>query len=97
MTTCTNCQFEFQEGVPFCPRCGAPTGARTRKKNLALEIVSILTLILVGIPAALFGTCMSLIAGSNTYPRDASVSLFALAGFAVFGVTIWFVRRAHKR
>ncbi len=91
MATCSNCQFEFQERAPICPQCGA----RTRKTSHALEIVSALSLVLVGLPAALFGTCMVMLErGQNP---ETPVSALGLAGFAVFGVTIWFARKVHKR
>ncbi len=95
MPKCPNCQSEFLENLPFCPKCGAANVVSRKHRNLTLEVVSILTLILVGVPAALAGTCAGLMLVGM--PGDLTGYGVLLASFGVLALTIWFVRVAHRR
>ena len=86
---CPNCGLEMPATQPVCENCGyqfVNTTDRTVER-----VVTILLLVFIGVPAALFGGCVLLMSAG-----DPSGLGFALVPLAIFGLLLWLTIRAYR-
>ncbi len=113
--TCPNCGASVDETAEYCPNCGLrrgpppssqpqnfqipPQAPRPSAGRTAWQIVSLLLFLLIGIPAALFGACLLIIAGGSGHQTWDASSIALVYGplllsALLFGLFIMsFVRR----
>lgn len=86
---CPNCGKLILPTDEFCANCGQKLAAG---KPVGLRIFSLIVLILIGLPAALVGSCGLAFSFSGGWTGLAYTAPFALLGFGVFaGILVWFL------
>lgn len=104
---CPNCGAELDESVQFCPHCGlrrgVPRQAASAKSSVGKtvwQVISLLLFLLLGIPAALFGGCMLILAsgGSTKWTFDTYAIVYGPIALAVILFVLFlgsFVKRGR--
>ncbi len=86
---CPQCELPLLDTDSRCPFCGKRVGLppQTVGRRVA-KVISLIGLIIVGLPAALLGACGLLVGMSGSTASLPAVA-FGVAAFAVFGLILW--------
>lgn len=89
---CPNCGAYLSRNQIYCPNCGK--ALRVPQTNTALLITSVVLLVCIGLPTALFGACVALLSANNLRPVISGLFLL----FGIFGATLaLFIYALRKR
>lgn len=87
--SCPNCNAPIVGGLAACPACGFRL---VKRERTAEKVLSIVLLVVIGLPAAFCGTCSVIFS-----PGDASMLGIGAFAFAIFGVLIWLMVASFKK
>lgn len=98
MSRCPNCGQPLAGSPEFCSACGmrltAPAGPVESSTH---RVISMILLILIGVPAGLMGGCFVLV-GSGAGPKEfANWAAPGIVGIAVACLLIWYVVWAYRK
>lgn len=87
--SCPNCNAPIVGGLAACPACGIRL---VKNERTTEKVLSIVLLVVIGLPAAFCGTCSVILS-----PGDASMLALSAIAFAVAGVFIWLTVASFKK